>query len=126
MNNTKQLGIWMDHSEANLIDLNEAENCYTIDSKFTYEVKDEAIRNSEHVMHNKEQQMHEAFYKEIGSVILKYDDVLLFGPTKAKTELHNYLQKDSHYKNIKIEVEAADKMRDNEKNARVKSHFEKQ
>ena len=74
-------------------------------------------------MHNKEQQLHEAYYKEIADEILKYDHVLLFGPTKAKTELHNYLNKDLHFKDIIIDVESADKMTDNEKSALVKNHF---
>jgi stalled ribosome rescue protein Dom34 len=74
-------------------------------------------------MHNKRQQMHEAYYKEIASEILKYDHVLLFGPTNAKTELHNYLNEDLHFKNIQIDVEAADKMTNNEKDAFVKNHF---
>jgi len=38
-------------------------------------------------MHNKRQQLHEVYYKEIADVILKYNNVLLFGPTNAKTEL---------------------------------------
>ena len=67
--------------------------------------------------------MHEAYYKDLGDVILEYDHVLLFGPTDAKTELHNYLNKDLHFKNIRIDVESADKMTDNEKAVFVKNHF---
>lgn len=77
-------------------------------------------------MHNKEQQFHEAFYKKIADEILKYDHVLLFGPTNAKMELHNLLNKDIHFKNIKIDIESADKMTDNEQYAFVRKHFEKQ
>jgi stalled ribosome rescue protein Dom34 len=40
-------------------------------------------------LHSKRQQMNEAYYKEIAAVILKYDNVILFGPTNAKTELHS-------------------------------------
>lgn len=50
--------------------------------------------------------------------------MLLFGPTNAKTELHNFLNKDSHFKNVKVDVVSADKMTENEKNAFVKKHFE--
>jgi hypothetical protein len=125
METAKKLGIWMDHSEANLIDLNVIKNKHSINSKFTYETKEEAILKGEYLMHNKEQQMHEAYYIEIGDEILKYDHVLLFGPTRAKAELRNYLKKDLHFKNIKIDIESADKMTDNEKNAFVKDHFEK-
>jgi hypothetical protein len=49
--------------------------------------------------------------------------VLLFGPTNAKLELSNFLKKDLHFKDIKIDIEAADKMSDNEKLAFVKAHF---
>ncbi|MDZ4681963.1 MAG: hypothetical protein SH848_08280 [Saprospiraceae bacterium] len=119
----KKLGIWMDHSTANLIDLNSKENCHSISSKFTFNAKEEALSRSESLMHNKEQQMHEAYYKEIADEILKYDNVLLFGPTNAKSELHNYLNKDLHFKDIKIDIESADKMTDNEKDAFVKNHF---
>ena len=120
------LGIWMDHSTAQLIDLKSQENCRNINSKFTFDKKEETLNKSgESQMHNKEQQMHEAFYKEISEEIIKYDHVLLFGPTNAKTELHNYLNKDLHFKDIKICIESADKMTDNQKDAFVKNHFEK-
>ena len=74
-------------------------------------------------MHNKRQQMQEAFYKEIADAILNYNHVLLFGPTNAKTELYNYLSTDLHFKDIKIDVEPTDKMTDPEKDAFVKNHF---
>lgn len=77
-------------------------------------------------MHNKSQQMHEAYYKKIAEKILKYNHVLLFGSTNAKTELHNYLEKDMHFKDIKICIEPADKMTDNQKDAFVKRYFEKE
>jgi stalled ribosome rescue protein Dom34 len=120
---TKNLGIWMDHSVARMFVLNAATGNSTIHSSFTNEAKEEALSRSESIMHNKEQQMHEAFYKEIGAEISKYDHVLLFGPTNAKTELHNYLKKDLHFKDITIDVEVADKMTDNEMDAFVKKFF---
>ncbi|MFT7252466.1 MAG: stalled ribosome rescue protein Dom34 [Flavobacterium sp.] len=123
METKKSLGIWMDHATANLIDLNSNNKIHDILSKFTYEVQDEAIRKSERGMHNKRQQLQEAYYKEIADSILNYNHVLLFGPTNAKTELHNYLNEDMHFKNIQIDIESADKMTDNEKDAFVKKHF---
>ncbi|WP_339837334.1 hypothetical protein [uncultured Flavobacterium sp.] len=124
MKTQKNLGIWMDHATAQLIDLNADKETKVITSDFTIETKEEALSKSEKSMHNKRQQMHEAYYKEIGNSILNYDHLLLFGPTNAKTELHNFLKQDSHFKNKQIDVEAADKMTDNEKDAFVKKHFE--
>jgi len=124
MKTQKNLGIWMDHATANLIDLNSKKKNHTIASDFTFNTKEEALNRSEKGMHNKRQQQHEAYYKKIADVILNYDHVLLFGPTNAKTELHNYLNEDLHFKAIAIEVATADKMTDNEKDAFVKKHFE--
>jgi stalled ribosome rescue protein Dom34 len=124
METNKNLGIWMDHSTANLIDLNTKKNNHSITSKFTFNTKEEALNRSEKGMHNKRQQMHEAYYQEIADEILKFDAVLLFGPTNAKTELHNYLNKDLHFKDIKIEIDSADNMTENEQFAFVRKHFE--
>lgn len=125
MKELKSLGIWMDHAIAEIIDLDTERNIQTIKSEFTNETMRDAIQRSEHIMHNKEKQMHEAFYKEIGNEILKYDQVLLFGPTNAKVELYNYLKKDLHFKDIKMDIEPADKMTDNEKYAFVRKHYKK-
>jgi stalled ribosome rescue protein Dom34 len=124
MHTKKYLGIWMDHSTANLIALKGAIKSHTIESEFTHDTKVDALHRSENLMHNKEQQLHEAYYKGIAAEILKYDHVLLFGPTNAKSELHNYLNKDLHFKDIKIDIESADKMTDNEQSAFVRNHFE--
>ena len=125
METKSNLGIWMDHSKAHLIDLDSDKSNHSIVSKFTSDTREEVLHRSEYTMHNKEEQMHEAFYKEISEEILKYNHVLLFGPTKAKVELHNYLGKDLHFKDITIDIEPADKMTENEKYAYVKKHFEK-
>ncbi len=124
MKTQKNLGIWMDHSIANLIDLDSKKNTKSIASDFTSNTKEEALNRSESLMHNKRQQMHEAFYKEIAVEILNYNNVLLFGPTNANVELHNYLEKDLHFKDININVESADKMTDNQQVAFVKEYFE--
>ena len=124
METNKNLGIWMDHSIANLIGLNAQKNNHSISSKFTSNTKEEALNRSEKGMHNKRQQLNQTFYKEIADEILKYDHVLLFGPTNAKTELHNYFNKDMHFKDIKIDVESADNMTENEQFAFVRRHFE--
>lgn len=123
METKKYLGIWMDHLTAHLIDLNTITKNHSITSAFTFNAKENALKRSENLLHNKEQQMHELYYKEIAEEILKYDNVLLFGPTNAKDELHNFLDKDLHFKDIKIDIESADKMTDNEKDAFVQNHF---
>ncbi len=123
MKTQKNLGIYMDHAVAELIDLNPSANKQSITSEFTSETEGEALKKGESLMHNKQQQMHEAFYKDIAHHMLNYTHVLLFGPTNAKNELRNYLAKDQHFKDITIDVETTDKMSANEKHAFVTEHF---
>lgn len=120
----KNLGIWMDHSSAHLIEF-AADTAETqiIESKFTHEEKDNSLSRSENVMHNKEQHHQAEYYKKLGEVIKNYDEVILFGPTGAKAELSNILEADNHFAKIKIEVKQTDKMTENQQHAYVREYF---
>ena len=123
---SKQLGIWMDHANAHIIEFSkEPSEPQTITSKFTHEVKEDTLTKSESLMHNKEQHEQSDYYKQLGETIKKYDEVLLFGPTDAKVELFNLLKADHHFANTKIDVKSADKMTLNEQHAFVREHFTK-
>ncbi len=56
-------------------------------------------------------------------MIKDYDEVLLFGPTDAKTELFNILKENRQFEKIKIEVKPADNMTENQEEAFVKEYF---
>ena len=77
-------------------------------------------------MHNKEQREQHDYYKKLGEVIKNYNDVILFGPTSAKTELYNILKEDHRFENIKIETQKTDNMTENQQHAFVREHFSKQ
>lgn len=124
MKNTEKLGIWMDHSSAHILHSSvDTIETKTISSKFTHIEKEHSLSKSENLMHHKEQQQQHEYYKEIGDVIKNYNEVIVFGPTDAKVELINFLKKDHHFDNIKIEVKNADKMTENQEHAFVKEHF---
>ena len=120
------IGIWMDHSSANLMEFTtDPIETNTIESQFTHQEKEDGLVKSESLMHNKEQHEQKAFYKYLEGKILRYTDVILFGPTNAKVELYNILKTNHLYKDIKIEVVEADKMTENQQHAFVKKHFSK-
>lgn len=124
MSTKKKIGIWMDHSEAHLMDYEkESFRRAIIANSFTKDEEEIALQKSEYLMHNKRQQHEAGYYKEIGNEISNYKEVLLFGPTDAKSELHNVLKADLKFENIKIKVKAGDQMTDNQKLAFVNSHF---
>jgi hypothetical protein len=124
MTTEKYLGIWMDHSHAYLTEFTPgAAVTKTITSKFTHLQKEQSLKKSEHLAHQKEKHQHSEYYKEIGKTIRQYARVLLFGPTDAKVELYNSLKTDHLFDPIQIEVKQADKMTEKEQHAFIGSHF---
>ena len=125
MKSTKRLGIWMDHSIANLTELtNNTIETNTIEAQPKSQVnKADLYYKDESHMLNKEQNQLSDYYNRLGDVIRNYDEVLLFGPTSAKNELLNILKEDHRFDEVKIEVKPADKMTENQQEAFVKDFF---
>jgi stalled ribosome rescue protein Dom34 len=124
MKDSKKIGIWMDHSHAHLMECcPRTMNMTTIASDFTHQEKQSSMEKSENIMHNKEQHMQADYYKKIAEVIKQFDEVLLFGPTEAKSELKNILKDDHHFDKIKIEVHLADKMTEMQERLFVREFF---
>jgi hypothetical protein len=124
MTTAKNLGIWMDHSNAHIMALTAGPMETTIiESKFTHGEKQHSLGSSENLMHHKEQHQQSAYYKRLGEIIKNYEEVILFGPTNAKVELFNTLRADRQFANIKIEVRQTDKLTENQQHAFVRDHF---
>lgn len=120
----KNIGIWMDHHNANIIELNESGiQIIKIESEFTHQQKEHSLNKNENLMHNKENHLQQSFYKKIGDMIKNYSHVIIFGPTSAKSELLNVLRSDHHFDKIKIEISSSDKMTENQQRAFVKEYF---
>jgi len=121
---TKQLGIWMDHSNAHLMKLvNGIIETNNIESQSEDDVdQQDAFKDESHIL-NKEQGLLSSYYKKLGDQILEYDEVLLFGPTEAKSELMNLLNVNHLFDKIKIEVKPADKMTEIQMITFVKEYF---
>jgi stalled ribosome rescue protein Dom34 len=126
MTTAKNLGIWMDHSSAHLMEFTtDPIETTIIGSKFTHDEKVSSLEKSEHLMHNKEQHQQSEYYKKLGEAIRNYEEVILFGPTKAKEELFNVLRADHRFAKTKIEIRQADKMTEPQQHAFVREYFSK-
>lgn len=124
MKNTKQIGLWMDHATAHLIQPDNTEKEHeTIYSAFTQQTKDESNRKGESHLHTKEQHLQTDYFKKISNAIVNYDEILLFGPTDAKIELLHVLQKDHRFANCKLAFKQSDKLTPNQQTAFVREHF---
>jgi hypothetical protein len=120
----KKLGIWMDHSNAHLMEYNSAEGEQNVTAlSLTHQEKNHSAGSSENVIHNKEHHQQSEYYKKLGEAIKNYNEVILFGPTTAKVELFNSLKTDHRFVDIKIDVQQADKLTENQQHAFVKEYF---
>jgi len=124
MNTKKRIGICMDHSVAHLMEFKTGiPDTITIESKFTHLEKERSLVKSEILAHNKENHEQSQYYKKLADEIRKYEEVVLFGPTDAKLELHNLLNSDHSFSKIKIDIINTDKMTDNQQQTFVREHF---
>ena len=128
MKTTKQLGIWMDHSIAHLMELKnsnivseiiEAESIVPEDEDIEINWKDETS------IQNKERYNLSHYFKKLINVIKDYDEVLLFGPTDAKSELFNLIDNIHHMDMIKIAIKTTDKMPEDQQLIFVREYFNK-
>jgi stalled ribosome rescue protein Dom34 len=124
MKNSKKIAIYLDHSQAILFDFDHVPIEFkTIESEFDYQDKIEILQKGESHLHNKEQNLQHKYYKSLGDEILNYHQVLLFGPTDAKTELFNYLTEIKKFEKIKIKVKTSDKLTENQQLEFINNNF---
>ena len=135
---SKKTGIWIDHSKAIIVSLDQdREKVTTIESKAgrkvrlsggsrtktPYAPQDVA---SESRRYRKYMQSLKNYYQK---VIRKVDDseaLYVFGPGHAKTELKKHLKSYKHTAPPIIMLESADKMTDAQLVAKVKDFFQKE
>jgi len=124
MKNIKQLGIWMDHSNAYLMELtNDIIVTNRVVSELTNHEAEVNFYKGEKLIHKKEQHLQLSYYKKIGNVIKKFQDVVLFGPTDAKNELLNLIKADHIFEGIKIETKNSGKMTEYQMQTFVREYF---
>jgi stalled ribosome rescue protein Dom34 len=126
MKTINQLGIYLDHAAANLIDFTANDkDTQTVISEFDIQDKHETLQRSESEMHHKEQDKQRAYFKKIATLAIGYNELVLFGPTTAKTELLHFLQKDNSFVKIKIEAENTNKMNLQQQEVYVRDYFKR-
>ncbi len=124
MKATKRVGICLDHTTARVIEFHTEEQIVkTIKADLKGLDNQDGLQHSESLLHHKENQHLKAYYKDLITVIKDYDEIVLFGPTNAKTELFNLIREEHKYDHLKIETKAADKMNYEDQHAFVVHYF---
>lgn len=124
MKNVNQLGIWMDHSVAYLMEFTTKPfEIHTIVCEFPMKEKstntlkkNESINSTTNYILNK-------YYNKIGQAIMKYKKIVLIGPSDAKINFFDFLSEDERFLKLKIEIKDADKMDVNQQHDFIKEYF---
>jgi len=126
MKNIKQLGIWMDHSNAYLLEvINDTIETERVVSELSDPEAEFNFYKGEKLINKKERHLQLKYYKNLGEIIKKYQEVVLFGPTDAKIELLNLLKTDHLFEKIKTEAINSGKMTESQMHTFVREYFKK-
>ncbi len=122
----KRMGIWMDHATACWMEYAvDSFKVNSVNAEHASMINQQPLLQSESALHNKEKQSLQYYYKTLMEIIREYDEVLIYGPSSAKTELYNLIRGDHRFDAIKIETKSASKMSYKEQHAFITSYFSK-
>ncbi|HZJ36703.1 MAG TPA: hypothetical protein VFD29_08765 [Gillisia sp.] len=136
---TKQVGVWLNHSQAHFIGY-KAESAFfieTIDSPYESIMREEGEgndktrfspntergSNNEKRKHNIVQNELDEYFKILEGKLESYQEILLFGPGTAKEELFNRLSENKVFKGKDIAVKSSDKLTQNQMLSNVLDFF---
>ena len=137
---TNKVAVFLDHASAEIIGFenNSSFIIETVDSPYERIKRDEGegsdkakfgaspqfASNNENRKNNIAQNELKEYFSILEQKLMKYDNILLFGPTTAKDKLRNVLAENKHFADKNITVETSDKISDNQKLAFVKEYFQ--
>lgn len=122
MEKTNQIGIWMDHSVAYLMEFKTKPfEIQTIVCEFTMDEKRRNPFRKEKINSNIKRKY--KYYNQIGNAIINYDKIILFGPSQAKIDFFDALSEDERFYKLKIEIKETDKMNVNQQHAFINEYF---
>ena len=132
--NKDQIGIWMDYSHAKFIQVNGVtkiiESGVTTHERIPGEssngsrLGNNRSTNNESNKHNKEINETHAYFNEVYDALKSYSEIILFGPTTAPQEFHNYITSKKNNTEGKIIVKKSDYLTDNQLVEFVRNYFE--
>src|ERR1035437_6864055 len=125
MKTIKQLGIYIDYTNAFLMELiNKMIVSRDIEFENNKEIAIYQDNSIKYVIDNeKHHHLRSAYYLELCDIIKNYNQVVLFGPNDAKNELFNLLEFDHNFDSIKIHNENTDNLTEILMHDYVKMYF---
>lgn len=79
--------------------------------------------SNENAAHNAEQTNKAKYFKEIEHLLINSQEVYVTGPGTIQEEFKNHLQETAQFKNVKVTLDTAQQMSDEQVLEKVKEHF---
>lgn len=123
MSDKKLAGIWIDNSKAVVAKNHDAQNAFKFFLCSPLKLEIQKGNSSENAANNAEKTNKAKFFKEIEKLITNTEELYVTGPGTAQEELKNYLNGTPQYKNLKVTLDTAAQMSDEQVLETVKEHF---
>lgn len=116
-------GVWLDTQQAMIISKNDDNE--QGDFAILEKVKAKAAHGSgsEHTINNAKHADTIKYFKSVSSLLLDYDEILVFGPGKSQEQFQNILKEDVQFKSKKISIDSAEHLTDPQMIAKVRDFF---
>ena len=115
-------GVWLDNHQAIIITHSpeNGDDDYAIAGKVTAAAHQGG--GSEHSMNNAKQSGLVKYFKSVSNLLLKYNEILVFGPGKSQEQFQNHLQEDIQFKGL-VTIDSAGQLTDPQMIAKVRDFF---
>lgn len=123
MTNKKLAGIWLDTEKAIIAKNHDGQETSEFSVCGTAKHEKQHGNSSENTANNSEITTKTKFFKEIDKMLENTEELYITGPGTVQEELKSYLLDTAQFKNLKISLDTAQQMGENQLLDAVNSHF---
>ena len=123
MTEKKLSGLWLDQHKAIVVKNHDAQNAFKFFLCSPVKAEVQHGNSNENAANNAEQTNKAKYFKEIAHLLTNSEEVFITGPGTIQEELKNFLHDTAQFKNLKITLDTAQQMSDEEVLNAVKGHF---
>ena len=123
MSERKLAGLWIDTHKAIVVKNHDAQNAFKFFLCSPVKAEIQHGNSNENAAHNAERTNRIKFFKEIDKLIENSEELYVTGPGTIQEELKRYLHDTAQFKNLKITLDTAQQMSDEQVLEAVKKHY---
>lgn len=123
MTDKKVAGLWIDTHKAIVVKNHDAQNAFKFFLCNPIKAEIQHGNSNENAANNAEQTNKMKFFKEIDHLIENTEELYVTGPGQVQEELKRYLHDTAQFKNLKITLDTAQQMSEEQVLETVKKHF---